>query len=244
MNSTKTDMHSSLNEIKNCIKTGGPPDVAKHIESCERCQTIFNGLENLDVISDSNNSNTTETIQQSKDRVLQQLHKHRKKRKPTILKFAASILIIAGLSWVISQQSDNDDLKLVDNEIAAIYKSPPVLRNNQADDWSQFSLLYVAEKYEEAFDLLVTLETSSGQSEFYKGLCKMYQAKPNFDEAIIFLNNELVQKSRYSQQASYFKALCYLKIEDIQSAKKLLVEMQQVPNHYKLEEVILHLEDL
>ncbi len=234
MNPTKNVMHPSLAELKDFKQSGEPPVIAEHITSCERCQSILEGMEHLDTIANASNLSTDQLIDQSNTRVKQRFV-DRPKRKFTFIKFAASLLIIAGIGWVVMNRS-GEERNLLESEITTMYKAPPLLRSNGKEDWARFSILYQESNFTEAFDLLESMEGKSGQTEFYKGLCKIYQSNPDYHQAIIFLSDPQVKKSRYVQQATYISALCYLKINDFQNAKKTLTQILQRPNHYKINE--------
>ncbi len=236
-------MHPSLTQIKDYRRSGEPQEIAEHLDSCERCQSVLEGLENLDSIASGMDLNPEELVSQSRKQVRTKIEGSKTRRFYTFIRYAASIVIIAGISWIFLNRT-GEDVGLLEQEITSVYKAPPVLRNSTIEIWSNFSTLYQNSNFEEAFQLLESLDRKTGQLEFYKGLCKIYQPNPDYELAISFLSDSSVSRSRYAQQATYVTALCYLKMEDLENAKRILSQIQLTPTHYKIKESAELLETL
>lgn len=235
-------MHPSLIELKDFKTSGEPPMIADHVSSCERCQTILDGIENLESLASQSGVANEQLTEQSKERVRERIKKQSSKRKRTFLRYAASILLLAVAGWFFLNP-DEEKGSFSDQAISSIYKAPPLLRSNEEGTWNKFISLYEEKAFEEGFKLLNDIGVS-GQSVFYQGLCKIYQPEPDLNQAIIFLNDPLVQKSRYAQQANYIAAVCYLQLGDQSTAKKILKTIRTIPSHYKFEEAAILLEDI
>ena len=226
-------MHPSLTELKAYLQQGKPEQVGLHIESCERCQTTLAGIENLAEVSKSHDLDVDSIIEDSSKRVRSKIST-RQQAKYTFLRYAAAILFILGSSWLLYDYSSEQPL--LETELAMTYKAPPLLRSSEQSNWNDFQQHYSAKRFGKAFEQLAQFEPKTGQTEFYKGLCKLYLQNPDYAKAVEYFESALVTKSRYAEQANYYTALSYLKIEEVEKAKKILKRISESDNHYKQKE--------
>ena len=146
---------------------------------------------------------------------------------------AASIVILVGLgSWFYFFNSP----KINTQELYAAYYKPyenivhPLERGKQLEDLeSRAFLAYELEDYQLAFELFKELGQQKNDSyiAFYNAIVLMQLG--NFDEAISLFNGYIQNDSLLNDRAHWYLALCYLKLNDLEKAKKeldLLIQLK------------------
>lgn len=156
-----------------------------------------------------------------------------KKKHAPYLKIAATIVLIAVSTYLLTQYSSPSLDKLVNHEIAELYQVPPTFRDsgNESDLFTQAMIAYTSGEFLQAAELLKSKE--SPQAVFYCGLSLLYAE--DYQRAIQSLSNPNLTGSRYEEQASWYLSLALLKANEISYAEKVLQNIVGSSDHYKAE---------
>ncbi|WP_353779281.1 tetratricopeptide repeat protein [Winogradskyella sp. 3972H.M.0a.05] len=106
-----------------------------------------------------------------------------------------------------------------------IYDAPSAIRgeeDNQQPNWNKALEYYKAKNFNDAN---VYFERAKGEIPEYQlnfFSASTFLAMDNVEKALKGFNEVLETDNDYNQQAKWYKALCLIKLEDIETAKKIL----------------------
>ena len=131
-----------------------------------------------------------------------------------LLRIAASLTLILGLSWFYFNSKTSDNQYLTE----LVGQNPGTLQGG--DDRNTWTQLFQTKKYADVISLLVKKEQMSSEEVYYLGLS--YVAETNYSKAIAQFSKITLQDSVYAEKANWALALIYLKQNNEILAKSLL----------------------
>ncbi len=160
---------------------------------------------------------------------------------------AAAVLLIVTAVFLIRNLSSPTPEKIFAQQFEM--PSPPNVRTMEANtnaQWEQAIAAYNAQQFENAINLMQELLQDNeliirDRVHFYVGIA--YLQNNQAAQAINHFQSVLSQSS-YAQQAVWYTALTYIKLEDTEAAMKLLQTIVEDPNHYKRNAAQVILEQL
>lgn len=183
-----------------------------------------------------------------KDELKAQLKKLENKTKQNNLKkwlVAASVIIFLGLGssyYFIEKQDTSATLYATYFDVYPNVLAPVVRGEEELQPLSKAMLAYENGQYDKALELLETiLVTNKNENiRFYKAMCLLNKSKT--EDALLELNN--LEETKFKQQVLWYKALIYLKQDNIKKSKEKLKEGIRIKHFFKLKEAKLLLEKI
>lgn len=183
-----------------------------------------------------------------KDELKAQLKKLENKTKQNNLKkwlIAASVIIFLGLGssyYFIEKQDTSATLYATYFDVYPNVLAPVVRGEEELQPLSKAMLAYENGQYDKALELLETiLVTNKNENiRFYKAMCLLNKSKT--EDALLELNN--LEETKFKQQVLWYKALIYLKQDNIKKSKEKLKEAIRIKHFFKLKEAKLLLEKI
>ncbi|MEO1259928.1 MAG: hypothetical protein AAFZ15_14135 [Bacteroidota bacterium] len=176
-----------------------------------------------------------------------------KKHQSTIIKVAASLLLLFSAYFIYESITPPSYLKIVDEEIENlnIMGDPSVFRkgDKEIDELrKKANLTYVDQKYAESiffWNQIIATDKSIAMDYFYLGLCHLKKTDPDHHKAIEFF---LKAKSMGGpkEEIKWALVLVYLKIGEIEKGKQLINEIikQKTYKSGTAEKILTHLEGI
>jgi hypothetical protein len=145
-----------------------------------------------------------------------------------IIKIAAAIIIVSGISWYFFSNKTSESLE---NQYLAelTNQAPPQLQGE--DDRAIWAQAYREKKYKQVISILQNKKNTSPEEIYYLGLA--LSADNQLDKALIEFSKNLVTKSVYAEKAEWAKALIYLKLYKKIEAKQLLKKIGESDSQYR-----------
>ena len=168
----------------------------------------------------------------------------RRRTFPTKWLVAASVALLIGLTYFTMNRSSSPEELYQDNFAPYRNVTYPITRGEEAvDEKTQAFLAYSKGDYEAAVPLFETLYTSE-QEPYYL----FYQANALIElnragEAIPLLEEHLKTSDPLTDKSSWYLAMAYLQLEEVENAKKVLKDVVD-KNAYKAEDAKRLLEEL
>ncbi|MBV6644635.1 MAG: hypothetical protein KI790_04265 [Cyclobacteriaceae bacterium] len=237
-------MHPSFDVLKAHAQGSIDPEVQLHINDCEICQTVVDGLK-LAISEKRSDQTLDDFLKESRDRTQKKVEKSIAPRQKSgwLVSAAASVSIFIA-SWVLFFGKE-DSVYVVDQENP--YPSPPVVRSaERLSAWGKFVALYEDGKYDEGMKLLEQVPAMHRSSEmtFYLGLSAWYQTPPKLTESTQYFLDVLNSESRYKDRARWYLAKCYIELGEVEKAEILLKVSATDPGAFKSSEAALLLHSL
>ena len=227
-------------------------EIKRHLDSCERCSMIYEGLHSIQDTAQSNESHFLNEAREKQQQLLETLSNEQNKSRTYIpwkigLSIAASItLLIVVSTFILSGSKNSEELVLAYLEEG--YRSPVVDRAGDTDsDMIKALDFYSAKDFEKAipyFEEVVSLKENDFRALFYAAICYLQVEVPDTNKAIRYLSLVNGSQSRYKEQARWFLSLAHYLNNDQESARELLIEMTEKEDHFKKAEAIKLLKSL
>ena len=144
-----------------------------------------------------------------------------------LLRIAASLTLILGLSWFYFNSKTSDNQYLTE----LVGQNPGTLQGG--DDRNTWTQLFQTKKYADVISLLVKKEQMSSEEVYYLGLS--YVAETNYSKAIAQFSKITLQDSVYAEKANWALALIYLKQNNEILAKSLLEKIADSDSEFNEE---------
>ena len=144
-----------------------------------------------------------------------------------LLRIAASLTLILGLSWFYFNSKTSDNQYLTE----LVGQNPGTLQGG--DDRNTWTQLFQTKKYADVISLLVKKEQMSAEEVYYLGLS--YVAETNYSKAITQFSKITLQDSVYAEKANWALALIYLKQNNEILAKSLLEKIADSDSEFNEE---------
>lgn len=153
----------------------------------------------------------------------------------TYLKWAA-VLIVGAVGFLVWYSGNGQRNKRVYNEYFTVYGNlivPNVRGEDELTAEEEAFVAYDNGDYERAAGLFTKLPDYKAKEHltFYKGLAHM--ANKEFEQAVLDLKELKGKSGDFRTQATWYLALCYLRLGDREEASKLLNELIQENSSYK-----------
>ncbi len=205
--------------------------IKAHVDSCERCSAIVEGLQLMKQESLKRKQPIEQLISNSKERswdvIDQQLPKHRVASKVWFGSAVVTLLLLA-IGWIVFiDQSSSEGL-----DVNSPYPAPAF---RSSVDTEAFIIHYRNGNYEMARKELQRTELS-GENMFYTGLTHLYQTTPSPDSALMYFNSIEVQQSLYAENAAYYTAIANLMLGDTAVSRRQLEIIEKEIHHSNQEE--------
>lgn len=184
--------------------------------------------------------------EQLKKKVALALEKHEQKKTrifplKRLLQIAAAVTLLAVSIFLIkgiNQSSSTTDLFAANFELPAA----AVERNAtpQSAAWNDAMIAYANQDFKKTIDLLVPLVDQrdfpfADRGHLYIGLSQLMQ---NENQKAVNNFEAINSESSFVQDAEWFRALAFLKIDDLEKAKKALQKIADQPRHFKYQEAV------
>lgn len=156
------------------------------------------------------------------------------------IKLAAAILIIAlvaAVVWMTMFKGNKTDL--LAQELNSPYPLSTLERG--ASDANEGFEFYLKGEYKNAIAKFEGVEGDASVA-FYNGLSNLYSG--DYDRAVTLLGSQLLEGSRYREQAGWYRSLALIKAERIDEARESLKKISSDVGHYKSEAAIKLLSSL
>jgi tetratricopeptide (TPR) repeat protein len=155
-------------------------------------------------------------------------------RKYLAIAASVAIFIIISVFALLQYQQSTSPDNLVVTYLEEPYKSPPFFKGSEAqgEDWA---INYQKGNYREAKAKLEDIVASGAtqlETEFYLGLCYLYQENPDPQNAIQQFEKVLNSNNRYNEQALWYLGLAYY----LDNRKEAAVETLRKVTDYKKQE--------
>lgn len=212
--------------------------VQQLIKADETAKSIALGILTLDEKFQGNEQEFDTYIDgllQSQQQVID-THQIAQKSIPWI-KIAAAVLLIAVVGIASYRYLQPNLLELVNQEISTPYPNTPTFRSSSTDLDKGYTA-YLKGNYHEASVLLSRFDNT--ESLFFNGLCQLYLG--NSQRAVELFNKADLTTTRYEEQGAWYTTLAYVKINEIDSAKIILLKISASQNHFKKDKAELLLE--
>lgn len=227
--------HPSLDDIKQHLKAPQSAELQAHIENCETCAAIRQGLLNLQAITQSTENEAF--IEESKASTFQRIGSKSNTRIPNFFAYAAVLAAIVVSAILVIVNNTGQDL--LDQELSSVYPVPTTLRSPELSNGDQFVRFYQKGDFENAKKALNQAPTSA-KTIFYRGMVNLYLEEPNYFETIALLKDPLIAQSIYQEDAQYYLLLCALKTQQLTMADSILIKMEKLNSrHTKLAQRLL-----
>ncbi|MDW3194431.1 MAG: hypothetical protein R8G66_18790 [Cytophagales bacterium] len=231
----EVDKHPNIDQLKSRADLEW---VEKHIDSCERCRSMVEGLELLNQHREKDQSldqMLNSSMVRTWNLIDEQLPTQRSNKKVWYGAMAGALVLIVGV-WAVFSVKSSDGM--VDWE--APYPAP-AFRSNDLGISGTFGEYYQQGQYKEARKELKK-EATSGENQFYIGLTYLYQEEPRPDSALHLFNSDLVLQSLYMESARFYAAIAHIKLGDTIQSKELLNNILAQEHHANRREAAALLE--
>lgn len=182
-----------------------------------------------EVVKDYNRIQLKERLQK-----IDQEYQSRAKSKRIYYWSAASVIIIVGgfLVKTMFFQAPASSQELF-AEYFEPYRAIGVNRGEESESMFQQAMVhYITKDFNKTIEVLEKVESPEPVHLFYLGVC--YLAVNNPSAAIKPLKNTMMSNSPFSQQATWFLGLAYLRIDDYENARTELSKLTDGKyNHQK-----------
>jgi hypothetical protein len=144
-----------------------------------------------------------------------------------ILKIAAVLAIIAGLSWYFFS---NNKIQNTENQYLSelINQNPTQLQG--ADDRTIWAQAYRDKNYKKVISILSKKNQFTPEESYYLGLA--LSADNQFEKALSQLKQKQISESVYAEKAEWAKALIYLKLNKKAEAKQMLNKIENSDSEF------------
>lgn len=212
--------------------------IAELISQDETARSIAEGIVQMEKEFKGNEAIDTylENFRLKQLNVVHQQTKPAAITKKRWLRIAATLLLLISVGSLIRLLISQPDFQeIVNLELAQPYPLSNVVRGERSGTPSEKAFqLYSQGEFDIAsnyFDLAMADEKKNASIVFYNALCHLYQG--HYDKANALFHSEIVSESRYSQQAEWFRALSFLKLENNMRAIEILTVISKDPRHFK-----------
>jgi tetratricopeptide (TPR) repeat protein len=147
-------------------------------------------------------------------------------RKPAISSAIAAMLLL-GIALFVYQKNDTTSIDaLVETQIKNGYDAPSSFMGSETREeiWAKATEAFANKQYDSAAANIARINPKTIQQSFYLGLSLMFSSKPNYAEAIPYLQLTQQANKDYVRESQWFLALCYLKIGEKEKAKSILTQ--------------------
>ncbi len=226
------DFHHGLMDEESKTK------IKSHLESCERCNAIYEGVKMLQDGKESEAPGFLEHVRQHQISALTNTRKsslNASNRWKATLAIAASLTILVLLAWpLLSEDADS----LVTAYIEEAH-SPATIERSSATEITELNealTLYNNGQFDQALILFIPIITKGGETgevQFYAGLSHLLKKEPSAIEAISLFEKVLKGDSRYRQQARWLLSLAYYQSGAYNKTAELLRKISSDTSHFK-----------
>jgi tetratricopeptide (TPR) repeat protein len=158
-------------------------------------------------------------------------------------RIAAVIIVLFGIRYLfnLNNSPSNSEIYTTNFEV---YKGPITVRSsdNVETNWSKATDFYNNKSYDKALSLFQQSENNIPiyLKSFYLGICEMTKENPNYTTAISHFDIVFKSDNDYQQQANWYKALCYLKLDEKEKARIIfeVISKNENFNFLKAEKIL------
>jgi len=239
--------HPTFEALENFLQTGEPPEMAEHIDNCEQCRAITEGLSQVMVVAEQKGITADELMKESSERSKQQIDAHLEANanRPTRvlwpwLSAAAAIVLIFAFIWLLPGQ--NDLFGESTAQLAVRHQAPVTVRSATADSiWLSFGKSYKEGDYDLALSTIQKIPQSemNWEKEFFKGLSFIYNRNPDYQLASGIFQKISEDENRFSAKAIWFNSLCLIQLKQTEAAEPLLRKIVEAGSYKAREAQVL-----
>ncbi|OFX17939.1 MAG: hypothetical protein A2033_15285 [Bacteroidetes bacterium GWA2_31_9] len=159
-----------------------------------------------------------------------------KRKKKIVYSFSlSSILLVAMFLSLYFVYQNKDNSQQLYAEYHKVYEPQTQVRGVELNDKLQIAkVLYESKQYSQSLEMLQELISQGNENDevnFFKGL-NLLELDVNQSDIVASLSKVSKSKSSYKYSAMWFLALNYIKINQSEKAKPLLMSLSQSNNFY------------
>lgn len=245
--------HPNFEQLTEYAQENTSDSVRVHVETCERCATILEGISIAKAESTKKEVSLDHFLQASKESTKIHIDKEISVKntsnefKGLFLRVAAALIIvtIGAIAFFYTNKFDAEEF--VAYEISNHRPGPNIERDLKVDaNWSSFANSFQNSEYEKALSILDNVKPDNRNSsfDFFQGLCYLYKKPADYQKAVDLLVSIANSDNRFNEQARWYSALGYFKLGKVNQCKELLLEITLIEDHFKKEEAKSLLENL
>lgn len=162
------------------------------------------------------------------DKRLDQLENKKTSRFQKWIGYAASIIIIIGVSQYLFMPKTSNSL------VAKYWEedrgTPNFMGVASSSTFSKFMEFYKMEQYDSAYKIIPSIVNQSDTLNYYAGIVEY--KRDEIDRAIVYFQKVIhSQESVYFEKAEFRLSLCLLKVKKNNEAKKIVKKIAQSQDH-------------